>query len=62
MPSPTKQKKVIHEKMDEDPAFYEKFSKLIQQAIDAFKARRLSALDYLKEPLINYLGCYCYVA
>ncbi len=40
-------KKVINEKMDEDPAFYEKFSKLIQQAIDDFKARRISDLDYL---------------
>ena len=40
-------KKVIHEKMDEDPAFYEKFSRLIQQAIDDFKARRISDLDYL---------------
>ena len=40
-------KKVIREKMDEDPAFYDKFSKLIQQAIDDFKARRISDLDYL---------------
>tara|TARA_R110002095_G_scaffold215692_1_gene210630 strand:- start:164 stop:2260 length:2097 start_codon:yes stop_codon:yes gene_type:complete len=40
-------KKVIHEKMGGDPAFYEKFSKLIQQAIDDFKARRISDLDYL---------------
>ena len=40
-------KRVIHEKMDEDPAFYERFSKLIQQAIDAFRARRISELDYL---------------
>lgn len=40
-------KRVIYEKMDEDPAFYEKFSKLIQQAIDDFKARRISDLDYL---------------
>ncbi len=40
-------KKVIHEKMEEDPAFYEKFSKLIQRAIDDFKARRISDLDYL---------------
>lgn len=40
-------KKVITEKMDEDPAFYEKFSKLIQQAIEDFRARRLSDLDYL---------------
>lgn len=42
-------KKTINEKMDEDPAFYEKFSKLIQQAIDDFKARRISDLDYLSK-------------
>ena len=40
-------KKVITEKMDEDPAFYERFSKLIQQAIDDFRARRISDLEYL---------------
>lgn len=40
-------KKVITEKMAEDPAFYEKFSILIQQAIDAFRARRISDLEYL---------------
>ncbi len=40
-------KKAITEKMDEDPAFYEKFSKLIQQAIDDFKAKRISDLEYL---------------
>jgi type I restriction enzyme R subunit len=34
--------------MQEDPAFYEKFSKLIQQAIDDFKARRISDMEYLK--------------
>ncbi len=42
-------KKVITEKMDEDPAFYEKFSKLIQQAIEDFRAKRLSDLDYLNK-------------
>ena len=42
-------KKVINEKMDEDPAFYEKFSKLIQQTIDDFKAHRISDLDYLNK-------------
>lgn len=42
-------KKAITEKMDEDPAFYEKFSKLIQQAIEDFKAKRLSDLDYLNK-------------
>ncbi len=40
-------KKVITEKMDEDPAFYEKFSILIQRAIEDFRAKRLSDLDYL---------------
>jgi len=42
-------KKVITDKMDEDPAFYKKFSKLIQQAIEDFRAKRLSDLDYLKK-------------
>ena len=37
----------ISENMDEDPTFYEKFSKLIQAAIDDFKAKRLSDMDYL---------------
>ncbi|OQY19220.1 MAG: restriction endonuclease subunit R, partial [Desulfobacteraceae bacterium 4572_35.1] len=40
-------KKVITEKMGEDPHFYEKFSKLIQQAIEDFRAKRISDLDYL---------------
>ncbi|EDZ68563.1 hypothetical protein NOC27_1890 [Nitrosococcus oceani AFC27] len=35
--------------MEEDPAFYEKFSKLIQQAIDDFKARRINDLEYLNQ-------------
>lgn len=42
-------KKIITEKMDEDPAFYEKFSKLIQQAIEEFRAKRLVDLDYLNK-------------
>lgn len=42
-------KKVVTEKMDEDPAFYEKFSKLIQQAIEDFRAKRISDLDYLNK-------------
>ncbi len=44
-------RKVITEKMEEDPAFYEKFSKLIQQAIDAYRAKRISDLEYLKKVL-----------
>ena len=42
-------RKVITEKMAEDPAFYEKFSKLIQQAIDEYRAKRISDLEYLKK-------------
>jgi len=42
-------KKVITEKMAEDPAFYEKFSKLIQQAIEDFRAKKLSDLDYFNK-------------
>ncbi|KAF1082454.1 MAG: Type I restriction-modification system, restriction subunit R [Candidatus Rifleibacterium amylolyticum] len=42
-------RRVITEKMDEDPAFYEKFSKLIQQAIEDFRAKRISDLDYLNK-------------
>jgi type I restriction enzyme, R subunit len=40
-------KRAITEKMGEDPAFYEKFSKLIQKAIDDFRAKRLTDLEYL---------------
>lgn len=42
-------RKSITEKMDEDPAFYQKFSKLIQRAIEDFRAKRLSDLDYLNK-------------
>ena len=40
-------KKAITENMDKDPAFYEKFSRMIQQVIDDFRARRISDLEYL---------------
>jgi type I restriction enzyme R subunit len=39
------QRKSSAEKMGEDPAFYEKFSKLIQQAIEDFRAKRIFDLD-----------------
>lgn len=41
-------KRAIHERLEQDPAFYEKFSKLIQQAIDDYRAKRLSDLEYLQ--------------
>ncbi|MDA3885113.1 MAG: type I restriction endonuclease subunit R [Candidatus Delongbacteria bacterium] len=40
-------KKVTTEKMDEDPAFYEKFSKLIQEVIDLFRSQRITETEYL---------------
>ena len=42
-------KRKITENMDKDPAFYEKFSKLIQEAIDDFRQQRIFALDYLQK-------------
>lgn len=41
-------KRVINERLEQDPAFYEKFSRLIQQAIDDYRAKRLSDLEYLQ--------------
>ncbi len=40
-------KRVISEKMREDPAFYKKFSRMLQDVIDDWRARRLSDADYL---------------
>ena len=41
--------KTIHERMDEDPAFYKKFSKLLEEIIEAFRQRRIDELQYLKK-------------
>ncbi|GAB4166275.1 MAG: HsdR family type I site-specific deoxyribonuclease [Rhodocyclaceae bacterium] len=41
-------RRAINERLEKDPAFYEKFSKLIQQAIDDYRAKRLSDLEYLQ--------------
>ena len=40
-------KRAITERLEQDPAFYSKFSVLIQQAIDDYRARRISELEYL---------------
>ena len=42
-------KKVINERLEQDPAFYLKFSNLIQKAIDDYRAKRFSELEYLKK-------------
>jgi type I restriction enzyme, R subunit len=41
-------KHTIRERMDEDPAFYKKFSTMLEEAIAAFKAERISDLEYLR--------------
>lgn len=41
-------KKTITEKMDEDPFFYRRFSQLLQQAIDDYRAQRISDAEYLR--------------
>ena len=42
-------KKTITEKMDEDPTFYRKFSKILEDAITAFREKRISDTEYLKK-------------
>lgn len=41
-------KRAISERLEQDPAFYDRFSKMIQQAIDDYRAKRISDLEYLK--------------
>lgn len=41
-------KRVIEERIKVDPAYYEKFSRMIQQAIDDYRARRINELSYLQ--------------
>ena len=41
-------KRAINERLEQDPAFYEKFSRMIQQAIDDYRAKRLSDMEYLQ--------------
>jgi type I restriction enzyme R subunit len=39
--------KTITEKMDEDPVFYRRFSRILQDAIDDYRKQRISAAEYL---------------
>jgi type I restriction enzyme R subunit len=41
-------RRTIHDKYDEDPVFFKKFSELLKDAIDAFRAERISDAEYLK--------------
>lgn len=40
-------RRAITERMDEDPAFYRRFSELLEEAIRAYREKRLSERDYL---------------
>lgn len=42
-------KKVISEKMDEDPVFYKKFGQLIEETINNFLEKRISEVEYLAQ-------------
>jgi type I restriction enzyme, R subunit len=42
-------KKTIAVRMEEDPAFYRKFSDLLQQTIADFRVKRISETEYLKK-------------
>lgn len=41
--------KHIHEKMEEDPAFYRKFSDMLKETIKAYEEKRLSEAQYLNK-------------
>jgi len=41
--------RTIHDRMQEDPAFYKRFSELLEAAIAAFREERIKANGYLKK-------------
>ncbi len=41
-------KRTIHDRMQEDPAFYRRFSEMLEDAIRAFREQRLSDAEYLR--------------
>ena len=42
-------KRTITERMDEDPAFYRRFSELVEETILAYKQGRIDQLEYLRQ-------------
>jgi len=42
-------KRTIHDRMHEDPAFYRRFSEMLEEAIRAFREQRLSDAEYLRK-------------
>lgn len=45
----TRMTKTIHQKWDENPAYYKKFSERIEAVIEEYKARRISEAEYLQK-------------
>lgn len=43
----SRMRRTITERMEEDPIFYTRFAKLVQQAIDEYRDGRMSELEYL---------------
>ncbi len=41
-------KKALNERMEEDPVLFKKLSELLQEAIDAYRDKRISDLEYLR--------------
>jgi type I restriction enzyme R subunit len=41
--------RTITERMDEDPVFYRRFSKVLQEAIDAYHKQRIDEVEYLNK-------------
>jgi type I restriction enzyme R subunit len=41
--------RTITEKMDEDPVFYRRFGRILQESIDAYRAKRITEAEYLKQ-------------
>jgi len=42
-------KRTIHDRMQEDPAFYRRFSEMLEDAIRAFREQRFSDAEYLRK-------------
>jgi type I restriction enzyme R subunit len=42
-------RRLIQEKMEEDPSFYKRFSELLEETIRDYRTKRLSEKDYLKK-------------
>ena len=47
-------KRTIEEKFDEDPVFYEKFSKLIEKAIEDYRQKRITEAQYYNS-VVEYM-------